>query len=240
MDATFFFQAGFILVGFLVLSRILSVTLSNAVALVFASVAIYSLYIRKTEETLNFNETLDYKLKEIKNVCLDIRIKRRQRRNLLYGARDIDTSPEYFYLEPDFILFMHNILFVAEYDPDNFERLVYTIDQVIRLAQDVDKGVSECSHNISTMDIFRTEALNTYASFIHVLPVMRKLDKRHLREQRRLALLLQRLVDTSARQCEARVGADKPNVDTRFVRADHLYGGPKPVDPNSERMLLYV
>ena len=174
---------------------------------------------RKESTIRTFNQEMEFKLSAIKNTIINSR-ERVPRTNVKIGV------PEWFHTDADLINLYFNILDFQKYNPDAYEKSIIAVDNILKLQQDLKKGVRNCAENMDVMIQFKNNATNHFMTFIYSLPSNPVTDLKLNNNLERLVLLLQRHIDDAYRLCKRQYSKLGWSIDRRIISNR----GPRPDD----------
>ena len=132
----------------------------------------------------------------------------------------ITYIPQHLYKDPDLVQFLYSILDFREYNHPVFLDMVWTLDNLIALHEEIKVGVSNCTSQVQEARKYADLALNHYHSFRLSLPVIPIVATKFENKQKRLHTLVLRHTDAIYRLCKVqsnyapptRTGYDKPGM----------------------------
>lgn len=159
-----------------------------------------------------FNRETEFKLNTIKKLVRESK----ESRPGPIKRRDLINDPTYLHHDADIINLLYNVRDFHPYNPASYQLTVKSIDNVLKLHHELKKlitsitnsddpggeirrGAGRAEDNLQVIDENISDALNHYHSLIIAMPSNLVLDKKHLNNQSRLQLLLQRHRDDSFR-----------------------------------------
>lgn len=139
---------------------------------------------------------------------------------------NIIPRPEYFHTDVNIVDLFDNITDFKEYNPQAWTELIKSTDNVLRLHSDMKKGVVHCAENIETANMFKTNAVNHFHSFIMSLPSNSVLNTKFKKNVKRFELLLRRRIDDMYAICKHQYKKQGWNIGRRPL----ANVGPRPND----------
>jgi hypothetical protein len=201
----FSYMATFIFVS-LFFNR-LNFSFSGTVAMVITGFLIYFANERKNALGENFNLTMEAKV-----------------------LSDDFKHTRNFYMDSDLVKFIDSIREYRETNKTAFYKLMTSIDNLLQLEKDLEKGVYRAGENFDLVLTFRQAALNALHSVIHALPRSIATDIKHQNSMKELMRLLDRHTDIIARYVKNTYRNRTIDIDTKFI--DYGVKVPQPHNTN--------
>lgn len=193
-----------VLLLFYVSTSILKVSTGHIFAIIVAIIIIYKLDKDDKENTINFNEEIDY-------------------RNEMLG------TPSFFYKDPNFINLFYDIINWKKLNPNNFNNAIISVNNVLQIEDDSEKPLINCVDNYQVANEQAAIAINMVHGFTYVLdnPLLIKKLKNVLK---RLRELLERHITQIKKNCDnIEDKKESRDINSRFVDDTN---GPFAYDPN--------
>lgn len=183
-------------VGVFFLFQFLSFQMTHIVAIIVSSILIMYRHQQKSKE----DET---SLKDIYNKMEMIR-----------------PNPTYFYLDSDIIQLVDNIKEYREYNIISFSRMIYAIDTLLELVNDVEIGVELLGDHIEVAKHQKEIATESLRSILFKLPQIRTLEYKLERSVYLLQLYLQRHIDKMIHKNDRHIQEHGYNSKTKIIQID--------------------
>jgi len=172
------------------------------IGILFGIFFVYYLNDRNESKIDDFNKGLEFKLATIK------------------------PRPKLFHTDADLINFFHNIQDFKEYNEAAYADCIKSLDNMLRLHEDLKIGVIHCKHNYDTARNFADDAMNHFHSFIFSIPSTKFTSEKYQQNLARLQLLTRRHIDDMFQICREKQESEQINTETGFVTNK----GPRPDD----------
>lgn len=141
----------------------------------------------------------------------------------------IIPKPKFFYMDANIIEVVYNLLEFYDYNPEDFEAMVHSIDNLLKLRLDIEKGMVECKMIYDIAVDQKNKALNHLAAILVSLPAQQIIKEKLVAGIKILQLYLLRHLDFIRSTCENQIRDTGINVNTNLV--SNL-----PVKPSDENM----
>lgn len=107
----------------------------------------------------------------------------------------IIPKPRYFYIDANIIELVYNLMEFNNYNPQDFESMVLSIDNLLKLRLDVERGMEECAMIYDVAVEQKNKAMNSLSSIIISIPSQHVLKEKLLAGIKILHLYLYRHLD---------------------------------------------
>lgn len=139
--------------------------------------------------------------------------------------------PNFFHMDVALVNVFHNIKEFREYNTEAYDAAVFSIDNILRLKADVEKGIQNCERHFDLAKELMYKAMNHMHSFIYNTPSNKVLMDKYQDAIRTVHLLLRRHIDDIWYMCNKQRKKGDINIFTQFRYND----GPRENDiPNKE------
>jgi hypothetical protein len=132
-----------------------------------------------------------------------------------------NPAPRFFFVDSNFIDLAYDILHLAEFNPDSFGTFIQTVDNVLEMRYDIERGVVErCDLNFTVAKHNYEEAMNALESIKLSIPPSETLYLLHHRNAMKLArLYILRNLDSMRDSCykdavSVGLGPNMPFINT--------------------------
>lgn len=145
-------------------------------------------------------------------------------------------KPKHFYIDTNAIDFFYDYLGWRKLNPDNYDRCVEAVDNVLRLLLDTEKPLIRCVDHYHTASNFGSVALNLFHGFVYVIhePILlAKLDKALLRLEGLISRYLKQMKHNCAAIERAKGSRD---VNWSFIHDENV---PHPYDQSETEFNFY-
>lgn len=203
-------------------------SISQGILLILVAIIIIEMYLRyKSSKLTDMKKITLYKLYTIQKTVYDyIESQRLKNPNLTEKQLKETKSKqklEYMYLDANIIIFLYDILYLNEYNPDVYYLLLKSINNILHLRYMIEyyyietKSLPENCYTIyEQINIEILEAMNYMHSFIFKIPKANKMYEQHKELQNRLFVLIKRHAEFARRACELKKMQEGINNDTKF------------------------
>lgn len=203
--------------------------LRHLAGLGFGSGAVYWLYSQKSRSLESVSASLHTKLNAvIAASSVQPRKGNEETDELIRRAgikidrvdNSITYIPQHLYKDPDLVQFLYSILDFREYNHPVFLDMVWTLDNLVAVHEEIKIGVSNCTVQAQEARKYADLAMNHYRSFRLALPVIPIVETKFENKERRLHTLVLRHMDDIHRLCrtqtkhapQTRTGYDNPKM----------------------------
>ncbi len=125
----------------------------------------------------------------------------------------IVPRPKYFYLDANIIQVMYNILEFYRYSPKNYEQIVKSIDNILLLRLDVEKGLKNCGRMYSVANDNYNNAMNGLIGMMIGIPTNNIQLKKLKLARENLQIMLLRHLDYIKDTCNEQLNKNW-NINT--------------------------
>ena len=129
----------------------------------------------------------------------------------------IRPKPSYFYLDSDIIQLVDDIKEYREYNLISFSRMIYAIDTLLELVNDVEIGVELLGDHIEVAKHQKEIATEALRSILFKLPQIRTLEYKLERSVYLLQLYLQRHIDKMIHKNDRHIQEHGYNAKTKVI-----------------------
>ena len=147
--------------------------------------------------------------------------------DLEYKLGHIRPFPMYFHKDPEIIELIYSILHFKTYNEPTFITMVNSIDNFLKIKDDIEKGVLHVKENMDVAKDFLRKSLESLHSYVYNIPVVKLYDDILQVSLKRLHLLLRRHLDEMHNIGLKQYNSNKINRDTQFLYNE----GPNSNDP---------
>ncbi len=124
-------------------------------------------------------------------------------------------NSKYFITDPQLIRWVNDVSEFKQYNILIFNKMIKTIDHMLRLVRDVKKGVHYCSENIDIIQDLRSSILNQFHSLIHNISISNlRLKLNYYLEQ--LAKLLNDHISKLLKVCKLYYMQKPIDIESKF------------------------
>jgi hypothetical protein len=204
-------------------TTIFVIKIQHIAGLVLGIVLVLFLNDKEESSIQTFNQEMEFKLIAIKNTIANSK-ERVPKTNVRVGM------PQYFHTDADLINLYFNVIDFQKYNPYAYEKSIQAADSVLKIHEDLKKGVKNCAENKEVMDKLANDSLNYFQTFIYVLPSNPVTDIKLNNNLKRLQLLLRRHLDDAYRLCERQYKKLGWSIDRKVISNS----GPRPNDVSSK------
>jgi len=141
----------------------------------------------------------------------------KDRIDLEYKLGHIRPLPMYFYKDPEIIELIYSILHFKNYNEPSFITMINSIDNFLKIKDDIEKGVLHVKENMDVAKDFLRKSLESLHSFVYSIPVVKLYNDILQVSLKRLHLLLRRHLDEMYNIGLKQYNSNKINVDTQFL-----------------------
>lgn len=203
-------------VGSLVFTTmIVNTNIRNIAGIVLGLAIVFFLQDKKISTIETTNQNLEFKLSSIKRLTQEI--------------DGITKNTDFLHIDADLINLFYNLQDFEKYNTEAYRHMVKSSNNILKLEEDLRKGVLNCQENYEEAMKFRDHAMNHYHSFIYSLPSNEFVDNKFQNNQKRLQLLLRRHLDDMYRLCKKQYRKTGYNM----FRKPLTNNGPRKNDINS-------
>lgn len=129
----------------------------------------------------------------------------------------IVPKPKYFYIDANIIELIYNLLEFYDYNPTDFETMVQSIDNLLKLRLDIERGMVECEMIYDVAVDQKNKALNSIAAILISLPAQQILKEKLIAGIKILQLYLLRHLDFIKQTCENQTHNNGININTKLI-----------------------
>ena len=145
-------------------------------------------------------------------------------------------SPKHFYVDTNAVDFFYDYIGWRALNPDNFDRSIEAIDNMLRILLDTEKPLERCVDHYHIAADFGSLALNLFHGFSHVVD-----DKVLIAKLKRALSRLEGLVTKYLRQMKHNCAAIERGKGRRDVNWSFVHDSdvPHPYDPTETPFNVY-
>jgi len=116
----------------------------------------------------------------------------------------IFPKPKFFHLDAGLIELITSIQEFRKYNEDSYDKMVRTIDTLLKIEFDIENGVNYCKENVQIAKKFKKQALNYLSSIIMMTPVDRNIEIKLNKAVKSLHFILNHHIDQMIDECNKR------------------------------------
>jgi hypothetical protein len=182
-----------IILGVLLISTRLTVKINHLFGLSIGMVLVY--YLNERDRAINIDDLTKIEVQ----------------------MESITPKPKYFYMDANLIELVYNLLEFHVHNPEDFQSMVYSIDNVLKLRLDIEMGMNECGMIYDVAVDQKNRALNSLSAILVSIPAQQVLKDKLVSGIKILQLYLQRHVDFIHRVCDKQNKRDGIHAETDFI-----------------------
>jgi len=129
----------------------------------------------------------------------------------------INPKPKYFYIDANIIELVYNLLEFSNYNKEDFDNMIYAIDNVLKLRLDIEKGIKECEMIYTIAVDQKNKALNSLSAIIISIPIQEDIKEKLVTGIKILQLYLHRHLDFIEQKCIKQRKNNGINIETKFI-----------------------
>ena len=113
----------------------------------------------------------------------------------------IIPKPSFFYIDATIIDLVYNLLEFSNFNPSDFAKMIYNIDNLFKLELDFEKGVANCDFIYDNVRQLKKDALNNMVNILNSIPAIDSLRKKFTEGIKTMQIYLQDHLDKIKGEC---------------------------------------
>lgn len=107
----------------------------------------------------------------------------------------INPTPKYFYIDATIIDLVYNLLEFQKFNPNDFENMIYNLDNLFKLELDIEKGVNNSDFIFDNVVQLKKNVLNNMGNIMNSIPAIDPLRKKIIDGIKTMQIYLQDHID---------------------------------------------